>query len=402
MVPADSKWDAVELQVHELAARVAACPASAPRFSDTYVRLGEVVKAQSIGWTMDSLAAKNRVYGLLYGGRMALEEVMVRSQDRSLALLFGRDEPSSAPSALVNGVRIHSGDMLVSRVGAPTSALIARGSDHPGKFSHVALLQVAADGVVSAIEAHIERGVVVSFVDAYMADKKLRLMLVRVRHDLTQVQQCPTIPERAAQYAYKRATAGHVPYDFQMNYQDPSELFCSEVASNAYDQFEIRLWTDLSTISRPGIRNWLYDFGVCFFTTEEPADLEYDPQITVVAEWRDADTLAQDHIDNAVVDAMLERADTGERIVFPWYQLPVARVLKGYSAIKNQFGGVGPIPQGMSAAAALRNQAFTKRQRLIALRMTAAVQAFEKENSYAPPYWKLVEIALAELPAIDS
>ena len=37
--------------------------------------------------------------------------------------------------------------------------------------------------------------------------------------------------------------------------------------------------------------NWLSDFGVEHFITQMPADLEYDPQLSVVAEWRDPETL---------------------------------------------------------------------------------------------------------------
>ena len=45
--------------------------------------------------------------------------------------------------------------------------------------------------------------------------------------------------------------------------------------------------------------------------TLEPSDLEYDPQLTVVAEWHDPGTLFKDHLDNAVTDVLLEDANSG-------------------------------------------------------------------------------------------
>src|SRR5207249_11380282 len=115
-----------------------------------------------------------------YGLRGAVEEVMLHHPDSVTALLDGRHEPSATPATTVHGVEIHSGDILVSRGGYPTSALIARGNDYPGNYSHIALVHAdCLSHVASAIEAHIERGVAVSTADEYLGDKKLRIMVLR-------------------------------------------------------------------------------------------------------------------------------------------------------------------------------------------------------------------------------
>src|SRR2546427_493231 len=94
-----------------------------------------------------------RLYRSLYGLRGAVEEVMLHHPDGVTALLDGRHEPSATPATTVHGVEIHSGDILVSRGGYPTSALIARGNDYPGNFSHIALVYVdSVSHVASAIE----------------------------------------------------------------------------------------------------------------------------------------------------------------------------------------------------------------------------------------------------------
>src|SRR2546427_10624194 len=171
-----------------------------------------------------------RLYRSLYGLRGAVEEVMPHHPDGVTALLDGRHEPSATPATTVHGVEIHSGDILVSRGGYPTSALIARGNDYPGNFSHIALVHVdSVSHVASAIEAHIERGVAVSTADEYLGDKKLRIMVLRLRADLPQLARDPQLPHRAAALALERARSGRIGYDFRSE-EHTSELSHSQIS----------------------------------------------------------------------------------------------------------------------------------------------------------------------------
>ena len=121
---------------------MAACPAAAAAYVRLQGRLRETYKEQSRQWDISRPATRARLYSALYGSRAAAEEVLLHHPDTIPPLLPGRNEPSAAPRALVHGVEIRSGDILVSRGGYPTSALIARGNDYPGNFSHVALVHV--------------------------------------------------------------------------------------------------------------------------------------------------------------------------------------------------------------------------------------------------------------------
>jgi hypothetical protein len=198
----------------------------------------------------------------------------------------------------------------------------------------------------------------------------------------------------------QRARTGHIPYDFTMDYADASRLFCSEVASAAYREYGITLWTGLSTISAPGLRRWLASFGVRQFETQEPSDLEYDPQLSVVAEWRSAASLFDDHMDNAVTDVMLEGAERGDALEYDWYVLPVARLMKGYSWVRSQSGGVGSIPEGMPPSAALRNRSYGANHATLKTALRAEVERWTAEKGYRPPYWSLVSLArsISEFP----
>ena len=393
--PADPVLSEIERAAFGLGAQVAACPQALPAYADLVARVRTVVKERSMAWEMGEPATRVRLYRLLYGGRAALEEAMLQAPSGTVpALVRGDDDPSPTPSVQFLGVSVHSGDLLVSRGGVPTSALIARGNDFPGNFSHVALVHVdESSGAASVIEAHIERGVAVATLADYMRDVKLRVMVLRLRTDLSQVRRDPLLPHRAAARALAQARARHIPYDFGMDFADHARLFCSEVGSAAYEPFGVTLWMGLSRISSPGLVAWLSGFGVRHLETQEPSDLEYDPQLRVVAEWRDPRALFDDHVDNAVVDAMIEGAEGGDRLSCPWLLLGPARCAKAYSSLLNLFGLVGPVPEGLSAAGALRNRAFTQAHAAIREVVVRRAAGFERAHGYRPPYWELVSSA---------
>jgi hypothetical protein len=211
----------------------------------------------------------------------------------------------------------------------------------------------------------------------------------------------PMLPHKAAKKIYDESMARHIPYDFKMNFKDSTAMFCSEVASYAYHTKGLQLWKPVSTISSHGVVNWLHDFGVENFVTQMPSDLEYDPQLSVVAEWRDQETLFKDHIYNAVMDAMLEQAEKGSVFPYNTWQLPMVRIIKGYCMIKNRFGKTGMIPEGMSATRALKNQSFVALHVKIKNRTQQMVDEFIAINHYKPPYWQLVKFAETALKEMN-
>lgn len=383
----------LESLTFSLGTMVAACPESLQDYIHLITETRSVLKRQSRAWDIEDRAVRDRLYRMLYGGRAALEEVMLQAETFP-ALVQAEDVPSATPSCLFQNETLHSGDILVSRGGAPTSALISRGNDYPGNFSHVALLYVdEKTGAPGIVESHIEMGVVVSTVEQYIKDKKLRILVLRLRSDLPQVKADPMLPHEAAKKAYEEAKRRHIPYDFEMDYREPSKWFCSEVASWAYRQCGLELWKGTTRMSAPGVVRWLSYFGVTHFETQAPADLEYDPQLAVVAEWRDPETLWQDHVDNAVVEAMLEGADEGDSIPAPWWKLAAVRLAKGYSVVLNWFGGVGPVPEGMDATAALRNLELSDLHEKVKAGVLSRAADFRRSQGYRPPYWELVRMA---------
>jgi hypothetical protein len=393
----DSAWTRTENSFFILASQVAVKQNYIPWLIGYYTRLRNLIKQQSQQWDINELTARNTVYTLLYGLRAAVEEVLLQTDSLHFpAAMLVNNEKSFTPAASIFGIEVHSGDLLVSRGGAEVSALISRGNDYPGNFSHIALIYVDEKTKEPfLIEAHIEKGVAIATVAQYENDKKLRFMVMRPRADLPAMIADSMLPQKAAKRMFDEAGKRHIRYDFKMNFNDTIEMFCSEVASYAYRTNGLQVWKYPSTISSAGVVNWLHDFGVENFVTQMPSDLEYDPQLAVVAEWRDPETLFKDHIDNAVMDALLEKANKGEVIDYNIWKLPIVRVIKGYCIIKNLFGKIGMIPEGMSATRALKNQTFVAMHVKVKNKTMQMADEYFKKNGYRPPYWQLIKFANA-------
>jgi len=90
---------------------------------------------------------------------------------------------------------------------------------------------------------------------------------------------------------------------------------------------------------------------------------------------------------------MLEEADSGKVLYFDWYLLPIGRMMKFYSVILNMFGKEGPVPEGMSAEAALKNINYSDTHDQIKSKLIFLADQFKIQKGYKPPYWELVSLA---------
>ena len=388
----DDRFDLLENRLFAVGPLIGACLDRLPEYVQAYNEVRFHLKNQSHAWDMNALATRQRMYRLIYGGRAAVEELLLQADPTLVPeIVTAHAEPSATPSTELFGVEVHSGDLILSRGNTAFSALIARGQDYPGNFSHAALLHVDEDTrEATVIEADIVGGVKVRPAEEFLRQDKLRVLLLRLRADLPLLLEDPLLPHRAATAALHDAQTRRIPYDLEMNYRDHSRMFCSEVVLAAYEPHGITLWTGMSFISGPGVVRWLSAAGVRNFETQEPADLEYDPQLRVVAEWRDRENLFNDHVDNAIIEVLIEGADAGERIKYHWAMLPVMRIAKAISRVFNLFGAEGPVPDAVSVRGALLIREFSIRHARIKVALLERAKAFRDREGYTAPYWELL------------
>lgn len=77
--PGDPLWNDIEDRMFRLATLGAACPKHLDRFTEAVARLQRAVKRQAIGWPADAPQTRQRLYRVIYGGRTALEEVLLQA-----------------------------------------------------------------------------------------------------------------------------------------------------------------------------------------------------------------------------------------------------------------------------------------------------------------------------------
>ena len=88
--------------------------------------------------------------------------------------------------------------------------------------------------------------------------------------------------------------------------------------------------------------------------------------------------------------------------MYTWYMLPVARVVKVYSGILNLFGAAGPVPEGMSATAALKNKYYSNKHEAIKQELVRLAEEFTRKKGYAAPYWGLLQMARLAKQTIEN
>lgn len=216
----------------------------------------------------------------------------------------------SAPSMMVNPaydpLDLRSGDLLLVRSPSFISAAIARIGDEDGQFSHLGLVFVADDGSRFVIEALIESGVVISPLDEWLTEERDRLLVLGYGDR--------RLAEKAAQDMYhlvqsQRSKGSIIPYDFDMDRSDSSELFCAELVGFAYEMASNgSLTLPAYPTSLQALRDhpFLEDLGVGSSTTFSPGDMEVDPRFQLVAEWRDLRNTAESRIQDAILTSVLE------------------------------------------------------------------------------------------------
>ncbi len=212
---------------------------------------------------------------------------------------------------------LRSGDILLSRGDAFTSAAIARLGDQDSQFSHSALVYVEPPGSrpgepaptgaprVWTIEAHLEIGVVAEPIEKYLTDGKVRSALYR--------HPDAALAHRAAELLFRRArqataAGANIPYDFGMRLDDTRELFCSEVPRIAFAEASSNALVIPYQLTRFDTipREFVHRLGIQVQESFLPGDLDVDGRFELIAEWRDLNRMRYTRIRDSVLTAMYD------------------------------------------------------------------------------------------------
>ncbi|MEQ1505737.1 MAG: YiiX/YebB-like N1pC/P60 family cysteine hydrolase [Myxococcota bacterium] len=198
---------------------------------------------------------------------------------------------------------LRSGDILVTRATMVSSAGIAHMGRIDGQFSHNALVYVDPNGKQWVVQAYLESGALVEPLEDLLANGVARVVVLR--------HPDAAFAAEVAARAFDRVRRGpRIDYDADFDYQDHTGLFCSEVPRWAFgalvgrpDTLPIPL--ALTRFDRAHNDAMFTAMGIPGDVTSAPSDILYDPTLTEVAEWRDADALVGMRHADAAVEAVM-------------------------------------------------------------------------------------------------
>jgi hypothetical protein len=214
----------------------------------------------------------------------------------------------AAPQLYVNPqhapLRFESGDVFLTRAAHFFSATIARIGDEDGQFSHLAMLYRDPEGEPYVVESLIEAGLVVTPFHQWRAAPHARAMVFRPRDRAAAHHAAERMAARARA---AKASGKPVPYDLQVDLDDPERLFCAEVVRHGMAEAtggRTLLPTYPTRLTAFAGHGFLEALGIRGSSTFAPGDLEVEPTMDLVAEWRNPLLTERARIEDAALTAM--------------------------------------------------------------------------------------------------
>lgn len=287
-----------------------------------------------------------------------------KTDPKAGSLLMGNKEVLQTLGS--QNIKLKSGDVLLSRGNAYTSAAIARIGDDPAQFSHlsqvyidapigteISVAQALKDPRVYTVEAHIEVGSFIRTFGKYAQDGNARILLFRFKGSQTKAHYSAryifdyvNLYQQARRELEGRTTYtvnDNPPYDFAMNMTDRHEIFCSEIVAMAYRSQKVSLPVYPTTLK---VNDLTRTMGIKARNAFAPSDIEIDPNFQLIAEWRDLRKIPALLKKDVVLSSMFEWADK-LNYKFHYNLLDFAKAQIAWTARQLDLGFAERLPKNM-------------------------------------------------------
>ena len=236
-----------------------------------------------------------------------LTELLVELKGRAGSanrLDFSHDEYQLYINPDYGRLQFKSGDILMIRSSSYISAVIARMGDEDGQFSHAAMIYVDREGEVYVMESLIEEGTVISPFDEWRKkNHHARAVLFRYHDE----REGRSVAERLHRYIELRLKSGEgIPYDFHMNDKNSSEIYCAELIEFAFRHAQVETIPAFkSSYRKLAGHPFLDELTIHSYEGFAPSDLEVEPHLDLVAEWRNYDETDAARMEDAIQTKVL-------------------------------------------------------------------------------------------------
>ncbi|MBP9680833.1 MAG: hypothetical protein KBD76_05475 [Bacteriovorax sp.] len=211
---------------------------------------------------------------------------------------------------------LKSGDVILSRGNAYTSAAIARITRSDYQFSHLSFVyKDTKTQELYTTEARIEIGSTANPFSDHLNEKNIRSAVFRY----SQAEVARKASQKMFDLIKKQQETGKtIEYDFSMNYRDNSKYFCSEIISHGFkladpsldylpqfkSQFSKGMIPFLNTLGVP-----VHSGNIDTLDIFAPGDIQFDPRFELVAEWRNPKKLEESRLKDFILTKLFERMD---------------------------------------------------------------------------------------------
>lgn len=304
--------------------------------------------------------------------------------------IMSNSKPSTWTNSKYEGFELKSGDVLLIRGKSYVSAMIARIADDEGHFSHLAIVGEDKSGNKYIVEALIQYGVTVTPLEKWRQAEDSRVALFRHSDE--------ALAKKAALYIYDHAQAAldrkkGIRYDFSMNDDDYSSLFCSEVIRMAYDKAsEGRLMIPKyrSTVLKFKNSEYPRSLGVTKKSLFAPYDIEADPRFDFVAEYRHLPLLRQVRMQDAVLQSMYSWM-IEKNYTFHWAPQHAGKAF--LAKLVRQFGvAKETLPKYMPLESIKTNVQFEAVAKELEQNIYKKEEEFYQKNGFPPSFQDMLEI----------
>lgn len=304
--------------------------------------------------------------------------------------IMSNSKPNTWTNPKYSGFELKSGDVMLIRGKSYVSAMIARIADEEGNFSHLAIVGEDKAGNKYVVEALIQFGMIVTPLEKWRNQQDARVALYRHPDEV--------LAKAAARKIYDKAQGAldkkkGIRYDFAMNDDDYSSVFCSEVIRYAYDMGsdgQVMVPKYRSSVSKFKDKEYPRSLGVTKTSLFAPYDIEVDPRFDFIAEHRFHPLLRQVRMQDAVLQSvylwMIERDYT-----FHW--MPQHTFKAYFAKFVRQFGiAADTLPKYMPMDSLKTNVQFEAVAKILEKNIYAKEDEFYKKNGYLPSFQDMLAI----------
>jgi hypothetical protein len=306
------------------------------------------------------------------------------------APILAHQKPSTWTNPKFEGFELQAGDVMIIRGKSYVSAMIARIADEEGNFSHLAVVGEDKAGKKYVVEALIQYGTIVTPLEKWRQSPDARVALFR-HPDQALAKKASRIVYDFAQGALDKGKG--IRYDFSMNDDDYSTMFCSEVVKMAYDKAsngQLIMPKFRSTVTKFKDNAYPRSLGVTKTSLFAPYDVEVDPRFDFVAEYRHMPYLRQVRMQDAVLQSVYGWM-INKGYNFHWEPKHAG---KAYLAkMVRQFGiAKDTLPTYMPVDSIKTNVQFQVVASALEKNIYAKEAEFYKKNGYLPSFQDLLII----------